>query len=80
MAEMAFLGKGQEPPEDQDWVLVEGTISGYYLTTTILAGSVRKTIRRDGPFASLGDATATAQEIADERGIADIFVKGKPNA
>lgn len=79
MADMTFLGTGAEPSEEDDWILVEGTPSGYFLTTSVILESVRKTIRRDGPFASLGDATATAQEIAGESGIADIYFKGKAN-
>ncbi len=74
--EINHLGHGQEPPDDQDWILVEVAASGTFVHTRLTAGLGAMI---QGPFASIEDAVDAAKHHAVERGMHVIYAKGIPH-
>lgn len=80
MAEIEQLGGGQNPPEDQDWLLIEqGAAGGFYVTYCI--GTAKAAINgRSDALATAKAAFILARQWAEEKGIATIFSKGVKDA
>jgi hypothetical protein len=76
MAEILYIDWNFKLPDDQDYVLVEGTGSGVYLLVTARG----EAILRQGEYAGLGDAMESAQNRAAEHNIETIYVKGVSRA
>jgi hypothetical protein len=82
MAAIKHLGTGQEPPPDQDWILVERQDSGTCLVHVGMAPTSGGPlpIRHDGPFRHLSDALEVAHRSAARLGLKTVFVKGLTEA
>jgi hypothetical protein len=80
MAEITHLEAHQTPPEDQDWILVERTPSGHYVTQSVSGAEKAVGVLLQGPFATYQDALGATQARATKTGIGDIYAKGVPSA
>jgi len=76
MAKFEKLDRGEKPPEDQDWVLIEvGAKGGFYVSAT-QAGARDATFSTSEALANRAAADDLAQKLALERGLDTIFTKG----
>ena len=76
MAEVYALGRGEFPPDKEDWVLVEKTATNGYLVHTCSAGSKDASFAYHGPFASVDNALDRAHQLADEMGTGLFYTLG----
>ncbi len=72
MVNVVRLGTGEEPPKDQDWLLVQCYPSGKYM---IFASA---TSGMQGPYDTAETALDKARETAKKWGLSVIYAKGLP--
>ena len=74
MAEIIHILQGENPPEDQDWVLLERTPSGRYVGNGSVAHA-QSAIFRLFPPEDWKDAISEAVAWADSHGISAVHVR-----
>lgn len=78
MADLTYLDKGAPLPEDHDWVFIEQLSTGFYTihVQVIRDSGEPRVIGQHGPFQRLGDATTAAMALAEQHGIATVYLRG----
>ena len=78
MAEVVRLEAGEEPPEDEDWVLVVVDVSGRYARgATMVRHRWGATFQTSGTEADVAITIQHAQAWADMRSIRKVYVQRK---
>jgi hypothetical protein len=73
MTTTIYLAAGQQPPIDQDWILVErGAAGGFYVSWGKSEGTIG---RSDAPKTAQA-ALEYAGKLAQQRGVKAIYSKG----
>lgn len=72
MSQLHYLDPGQEPPDDQDWLMVENMPTGYVVKEA--AASIAVVIK--ALYSSFDTALAAATEYANRCEIELVFARG----
>ena len=72
MSQLQYLGPDQDPPSDQDWLMVENMPTGYVLKEA--AASIAVVTK--ALYSSFDSALAAATEYANRCDIDRVYAKG----